>query len=149
MKDSVSTLSPVDLAYLAKYAYSAYSDSVGGKSVTDAKIPAWDENSNEKVKDGWKHVVFEVSRKLVNTYKFRLPLRWFGETWKEKISEPRLVKEIEFACMYAESFKHGTDGHGRLILISEMANLLDEQQERIAKLEGILKSEGYSIDDNS
>jgi hypothetical protein len=45
--------------------------------------------------------------------------------WLKELTE-REVKEIAFACAYAESFNHGTDGHSRLILISKLVALLDK-----------------------
>lgn len=33
-------------------------------------------------------------------------------------------QEIEFACVYAHNFNHGTDGHTRLSLISKLFHML-------------------------
>ena len=37
----------------------------------------------------------------------------------------RDIQEIEFAMIYAKDFKHGTDGHNRLLIIARFSFLLD------------------------
>ena len=37
----------------------------------------------------------------------------------------RDLKEIAFARLYNEDFKHGTDGHNRLIIIARLASMVD------------------------
>lgn len=43
-----------------------------------------------------------------------------------KLLDERQRKEVEFAAIYAKQFAHGTDGHNRLLLISRLADLVDE-----------------------
>ena len=45
--------------------------------------------------------------------------------WWDKLDE-RQKKELVFAECYARDFNHGTVGHNRLILLSRLAELLDE-----------------------
>lgn len=45
--------------------------------------------------------------------------------WRRDYFDDRQQKEIRLAQVYAEEFGHGTDGHGRLLLINRLAELLD------------------------
>lgn len=45
--------------------------------------------------------------------------------WRNKLDD-RQRSELMFALMYEADFKHGTDGHNRLLLIAKLAHLLDE-----------------------
>lgn len=45
--------------------------------------------------------------------------------WMERFDE-RQRKEIEFSKLYAERFRHGTDGHNAKLIIAEMAEMLDK-----------------------
>jgi len=47
------------------------------------------------------------------------------ETRWETQLDKRQRSEVAFARMYARDFHHGTEGHLRLMLISELADLLD------------------------
>jgi hypothetical protein len=55
--------------------------------------------------------------------------RWLGGL------PERSQNEILFACMYATSFVHGTDGHHRLLLIADLAERLTAQEEQREALE--------------
>lgn len=44
--------------------------------------------------------------------------------WTDELDD-RQRKEVELARVYAARFAHGTDGHGRLLLIAKLAELLD------------------------
>lgn len=55
--------------------------------------------------------------------------------WMESFDE-RQRKEIEFARLYDEKFRHGTDGHNAKIIIAQMAVALD-------RIEKILLSEDH------
>jgi hypothetical protein len=46
-------------------------------------------------------------------------------TWTDTLDD-RQRKEIAFARLYAAEYAHGTDGHSRLLLISRLAELLDQ-----------------------
>lgn len=46
------------------------------------------------------------------------------KSWRMELPE-RQQSEIEFAEFYATHLAHGTDGHARLILIRDLARLLD------------------------
>ena len=39
----------------------------------------------------------------------------------------RDCKEIAFARLYASDFRHGTDGHNRLLIIAKLAELLERR----------------------
>lgn len=39
----------------------------------------------------------------------------------------RDVKEIGFARLYVRDFAHGTDGHNRLLIISRLADVLENR----------------------
>lgn len=54
--------------------------------------------------------------------------------WLNKLDE-RQQKEIRFAEVYAEEFHHGTNGHNQLILIAQLAQLLDDYADRLGKYE--------------
>jgi hypothetical protein len=45
--------------------------------------------------------------------------------------DERQRKQIAFARVYARDYKHGADGHNNMVIIAQMADLLD-------------KSEGYT-----
>jgi len=45
-------------------------------------------------------------------------------SWTDNLDE-RGQKEVELARLYAREFAHGTDGHGRLMLIDQLAGMLD------------------------
>lgn len=45
--------------------------------------------------------------------------------WRSELDE-RQRSELMFALMYEADYHHGTDGHGRLMLIAKLAHLLDE-----------------------
>lgn len=47
----------------------------------------------------------------------------------------REIQECMFACLYADTFQHGTDGHNRLVLIAKLVRaLLDEGVELTPKI---------------
>jgi hypothetical protein len=46
-------------------------------------------------------------------------------TWIDDL-DPRQQQELDFARLYATSYAHGTDGHGRLMLIARLAHLLNQ-----------------------
>lgn len=50
-----------------------------------------------------------------------------GIDWPVHFNE-RELKEIEFACEYADKFNHGTTGHNQLVLIAKLKGLLDQFQ---------------------
>lgn len=60
--------------------------------------------------------------------------------------DARQDDEIAFAKMYAQHFHHGTDGHNRLLLIDQMANVLDSYQTGLAQACGVAESYGNSVD---
>ena len=43
--------------------------------------------------------------------------KWFG------ILDERQQKEVRFALDYAQNYKHGTDGHNRLMTIALLADI--------------------------
>lgn len=47
--------------------------------------------------------------------------------WLDEFTE-REQKEIDFALLYAENYAHGTPGHTHLMIIAQLARLLDEQR---------------------
>lgn len=47
--------------------------------------------------------------------------------WLDKFTE-REQKEIEFALMYSQNFAHGTPGHTHLMIIAQLARMLDKQR---------------------
>lgn len=47
-------------------------------------------------------------------------------SWRSQLDE-RQLKEVELAVIYAENFHHGTTGHNQLMLIAQMAKMLDER----------------------
>lgn len=53
--------------------------------------------------------------------------------WFEQLDE-RQQKEVEMAITYNSLFRHGTDGHNRLILIAQLAGMLDAQSVQIEAL---------------
>ncbi len=46
--------------------------------------------------------------------------------WMLDLLDDRERREIVFAHRYAAEFHHGTDGHGRLMLLSKLAAMLDK-----------------------
>lgn len=44
--------------------------------------------------------------------------------WRAQLDQ-RQRQEVTLALMYRNTFNHGTDGHGRLVLIATLADLLD------------------------
>lgn len=44
--------------------------------------------------------------------------------WTEGM-DVRMKKEIEFATLYTTLYRHGTDGHNRLLLIAQLAAIID------------------------
>ena len=51
-----------------------------------------------------------------------------GEPEWMKTLDERQKQEVAFARLYALEFKHGTDGHNRLLLIAKLADMLDKQE---------------------
>jgi hypothetical protein len=51
--------------------------------------------------------------------------------WVTQISA-RSIKEIALSRAYARDFRHGTAGHNRLMLIAQLADLLDTFEEALA-----------------
>jgi len=81
-------------------AYERYAEAVGNVNYAGEPLKQFHELS-DKIKAGWE----AAAPAYLN------------------LSE-REWKEIEFAQVYTESFAHGTDGHGRLVLIAKLANAL-------------------------
>lgn len=48
-------------------------------------------------------------------------------SWMQLLDD-RQRKEVEFAHIYAKDFKHGTDGHNRLLLIDALVNMLNRAE---------------------
>jgi hypothetical protein len=49
-----------------------------------------------------------------------------GTDWFETLLDARQQKEVSFAKIYdTDDYRHGTDGHNRLVIISKLATLLD------------------------
>jgi hypothetical protein len=49
-----------------------------------------------------------------------------GEVEWPQLLDDRQRKELELARLYdTDDFRHGTDGHNRLLLIAKLASLLD------------------------
>lgn len=46
----------------------------------------------------------------------------------QKLLDDREWAEICFAREYKEHFKHGTDGHNRLLLLAKLSYFLDHEQ---------------------
>lgn len=46
--------------------------------------------------------------------------------WRTDMLDERQRKELGFAQFYADEYAHGTDGHNRLLLLSKLANILDD-----------------------
>ena len=47
--------------------------------------------------------------------------------WLEQFGfDERQIKEIEFADTYTHGYRHGTDGHNRLLLVSKLAEAIDQ-----------------------
>jgi hypothetical protein len=46
--------------------------------------------------------------------------------WAAAFDE-RQLKEIEFSRLYAQMYRHGTDGHNAKLIVARMAELLDER----------------------
>lgn len=40
----------------------------------------------------------------------------------------REKREIDLACLYARDFAHGTDGHGRLLLIAKLVAVIKQME---------------------
>ena len=51
------------------------------------------------------------------------------QEWLKELDD-RQRKEVEFALIYEDGFKHGTDGHNRLLLIAKLAHMLDEAENK-------------------
>lgn len=49
-------------------------------------------------------------------------MQW--KAWHAQFDKGQL-KEIEFACLYAEKFNHGTDGHNSKLIVAKFAKMLD------------------------
>ena len=41
--------------------------------------------------------------------------------------------EIQFARIYSEDFRHGTDGHTRILLVAKLANIIEMMCEFISE----------------
>lgn len=48
----------------------------------------------------------------------------------QSLLDQRQRDEIILARFYARGTKHGTDGHNRLILLAQMADMLDEAENK-------------------
>lgn len=53
----------------------------------------------------------------------------YSQEWLNELDD-RQRKEVEFALIYEDGFKHGTDGHNRLLLIAKLAHMLNEAEEK-------------------
>lgn len=49
------------------------------------------------------------------------------DNWLDEFTE-REQKEIDFALMYVQNYGHGTPGHTHLMIIAQLARLLDRQR---------------------
>lgn len=54
--------------------------------------------------------------------------------WTTALDPQRQLPEVAFARTYATTFRHGTDGHTRLLLIAALADLLDSYAEALEQL---------------
>lgn len=59
----------------------------------------------------------------------------------QKLLDEREWAEVCFARVYKNNFKHGTDGHNRLLLLAKLSYLLDEMETTGGKVEIVIKSE--------
>lgn len=62
-----------------------------------------------------------------------LQSKWFANL------DERQQQEVRFALDYAQNYRHGTDGHNRLLLIALLANIaanLERESEDRAEMEG-------------
>lgn len=48
-----------------------------------------------------------------------IPVHW------RTLFDERQLKEIDFDCLYADVYHHGTEGHNARLIIAKMARLLD------------------------
>lgn len=48
----------------------------------------------------------------------------------QSLLDQRQRDEVALARFYAQSTKHGTDGHNRLMLLAAMADMLDDAEDR-------------------
>ena len=55
--------------------------------------------------------------------------------WLDTLDD-RGQKEVEFARVYQQHYAHGTDGHGRLLLIAKLAALLDTMETDLRQVQG-------------
>lgn len=53
-----------------------------------------------------------------------------GHQWYKQIEDERILKEIQFSRLYVKQFGHGTPGHLHHRAIAQLADLLDQQEER-------------------
>jgi len=53
--------------------------------------------------------------------------------WFKKLGE-RQQKQVLFSELYARDFHHGADGHGSMMLIAEMAFMLNQTEHERGKL---------------
>lgn len=53
--------------------------------------------------------------------------------WKSKFDE-RELKEIEFCRLYARDFAHGALGHNVMLIVAQMARMLDNYESEILGL---------------
>lgn len=54
--------------------------------------------------------------------------------WKSNFTERDLM-EIEYCRIYAQNFRHGTDGHNIRLIVAKMAVLLDDEELSVTKME--------------
>lgn len=94
-------------------AYMAYGEKVGGKNYQGLPMPAW-ENLTPLIRDAWEAAVNEAS--IVEP----IP----DPVWFQHFDE-RQRNQIRFSRLYASQFGHGADGHNNMLIISQMASLLD------------------------
>lgn len=60
-------------------------------------------------------------------------------SWRRQLDE-REAKEVQLAELYAGHFRHGTDGHSRLMLIAHLAAMCDALE--LALLSAAVRAEG-------
>ena len=51
--------------------------------------------------------------------------------WHKNFDE-RQLKEIAFARVYVNHFKHGTDGHNSKLIVARFADMMDQVEEMLA-----------------
>ena len=97
-------------------AYDAYGRTVDYKNYQGLSMPAW-KDLTPIIRQGWEN----AAREMQGNPPIPDPA-WFSAF------DERQQNQIRFARLYAVKFHHGADGHNNMMIIAQMADLLDKTE---------------------